>query len=130
MRPGLPGISENIRVISVIGRFLEHSRIYYFRNQDRPIMYVGSADLMPRNIDRRVEVLFPIEDESLRNHILQDILDVYLRDTEKAYELQGDGRYVPCSTFIDDSEELFSSQNWFMKQHKERAANYADGKGD
>ncbi len=130
LRPGLPGISENIRVISVIGRFLEHSRIYYFRNQDQPIMYVGSADLMPRNIDRRVEVLFPIEDESLRNHILQDILDVYLRDTEKAYELQGDGRYVPCSTFIDDSEELFSSQNWFMKQHKERAANYADGKGD
>lgn len=117
LRPGLPGVSENIRVISIVGRFLEHSRIYYFHNQDNPIMYIGSADLMPRNIDRRVEILFPIEQETMRQHILTNILSVYLRDTAKAYVLQGDGTYVSRATLVEDGEPLFNSQEWFLKSY-------------
>ncbi len=93
LRPGIPGISENIRVISIVGRFLEHSRIYLFGNGGDPEIYAGSADLMTRNLDRRVEVLFPIEDAALRTHIEQDILNVYLRDTAKARELHADGTW-------------------------------------
>ncbi|MCA9950358.1 MAG: polyphosphate kinase 1 [Anaerolineales bacterium] len=130
LRPGLPGVSENIRVISVIGRFLEHSRIYYFHNLGDEAMYTGSADLMPRNIDRRVEVCFPIEDPDLRRRVVDDILMVYLRDTEKAYELQGDGRYVPCNNFVEDGEDLFSSQSWFLTQHAGKSAKREDVVGD
>ncbi len=116
LRPGIPGVSENIRVTSIVGRFLEHSRIYYFHNQDDPIMYVGSADLMPRNIDRRVEVLFPIEQEEMRRHILQEMLQIYLQDTEKAYALQADGTYIPKRQLIQEGEIPFNSQAWFLEQ--------------
>ncbi len=115
LRPGLPDISENIRVYSVVGRYLEHTRIYYFQNNGEPDMYIGSADLMPRNIDRRVEVLFPIEDPTLRKNILEDVLQVYLRDTAKAYVLQGNGEYVPRRTLVEDGVPLFNSQSWLMK---------------
>src|SRR5258708_9464636 len=71
--PGVPGLSENIRVISIVGRFLEHHRIYYFGNDGAEELYCGSADLHPRNLDRRVEVLFPIEDPAIRAHIRNDI---------------------------------------------------------
>src|SRR5450755_4976214 len=74
LRPGIPGVSQNIQVISVIGRFLEHSRIYYFRNGGDEEVYAGSADLMPRNLDRRVEILFPIEDPCLVRRIRDEIL--------------------------------------------------------
>jgi polyphosphate kinase len=94
LRPNLPGISENIRVISIIGRFLEHSRIYYFENAGNPEIYVGSADLMPRNLDRRVEVLFPIKDARLRSYIRQTILAVELRNNTRAHELSPDGSYA------------------------------------
>ncbi|MEI9971558.1 MAG: polyphosphate kinase 1 [Ignavibacteriota bacterium] len=80
LRPGVPGVSENIEVISVVGRFLEHSRIYYFYNGGEDEVYLGSADLMPRNIDHRVEVLVPILDRSLVRNLREDVLAVYLSD--------------------------------------------------
>jgi polyphosphate kinase len=114
LRPGLEGISENIRVISVVGRFLEHSRIYYFQNGDQPEIYVGSADMMPRNINRRVEVLFPIDQPAMQAEILENILEPQLRDTGKAYYLQTDGSYVPAATGAPENSPLFSSQEWFL----------------
>ncbi|MCB8982303.1 MAG: polyphosphate kinase 1 [Ardenticatenaceae bacterium] len=113
LRPGLEGVSENIRVASVVGRFLEHSRIYYFHNMGDPDLYIGSADLMPRNIDRRVEVLFPVEDLQMRQRIVDDILGTYLKDTAKAWILQPDGRYVSAAT--DENKPPFNSQLWFLK---------------
>ena len=93
LRPGLPGISENIRVISIVDKFLEHSRISYFQNNDRPEVFLSSADWMPRNFRRRVEILFPIEDPRLQNRIIDGILGVALIDNVKARELQPDGIY-------------------------------------
>ncbi|NPV55784.1 MAG: polyphosphate kinase 1 [Anaerolineae bacterium] len=93
LRPGIPGLSENIRVISIVGRFLEHSRVYYFRNGGSPRVYMGSADLMPRNLDRRVEVLFPVEDPNLAQHVHSKILRVYLSDNVKSRLMQPDGAY-------------------------------------
>ena len=80
LRPGVPGVSENIRVVSIVGRFLEHSRIYYFRNGGKDELLMGSADLMPRNLDHRVETLFPVEDDAIRSYIVNDVLEAYLRD--------------------------------------------------
>jgi polyphosphate kinase len=94
LRPGLPGISENITVTSIVGRFLEHSRVYYFHNAGAEEIYIGSADLMPRNIDHRVEVLFPIEEPKMIERIRDDVLSLYLGDTVKARLMQPDGTYV------------------------------------
>lgn len=94
LRPGVPGLSENIRVVSIVGRFLEHSRVYYFYNNGDEEIYVGSADLMPRNLDRRVEVLFPIYDSVLRKRIKREVLELGLSDNVKARELLPDGRYT------------------------------------
>lgn len=94
LRPGIPGVSENIRVTSVVGRFLEHARIYYFGNGGEPEVYIGSADLMPRNLNRRVEVLYPVEDEQLRRLVIDDILDTHMKDNVQARQLQPDGNYV------------------------------------
>lgn len=91
LRPGLPNISENITVISIVGRFLEHTRAFYFANNGSPELYLGSADLMPRNLDRRVEVLFPVENPTIREHIYQDILLLQLADNVQARRLNGDG---------------------------------------
>ncbi len=119
LRPGVKGVSENIRVVSIIGRFLEHSRIYYFGNNGDPDVYIGSADLMPRNIDRRVEVVFPIENPQLRTSVIENILGVFFRDTANAHLLQSDGTYLPLRDTLDDDERPFSSQEWFMKNgHK------------
>lgn len=115
LRPGLPHISENIRVFSIIGRYLEHARVYYFQNIDNPTMYIGSADLMPRNIDRRVEVLFPIENPALLQNIVDNVLQIYLRDTAKAHVLQSNGEYIPRNTLVEEGEPLFNSQKWFME---------------
>ena len=93
LRPGLPGVSENITVRSIIGRFLEHARIYYFRNGGREEVYLGSADLMPRNLNRRVEVLFPVKEPKLISRLRDEILEVYLADTVNAHELRADGSY-------------------------------------
>jgi polyphosphate kinase len=92
LRPGVEGVSENIRVISIVGRFLEHSRIYYFENDGKPEIYCGSADLMPRNLDRRVEVLFPIEDPKLSRYI-HDVLEHYLTERGNAWLMNADGTY-------------------------------------
>ncbi len=94
LRPGVKGVSENIRVISIVGRFLEHSRIYYFHNNGEPQIYVGSADLMPRNLNRRVEVLFPIEEERLKRFLRNDVLDIYLDDNVKARVMNAEGVYT------------------------------------
>ncbi|WP_414543034.1 polyphosphate kinase 1 [Nostoc sp. CCY0012] len=93
LRPGLPEISENIRVISIIGRFLEHSRIYYFHNNGQEEIYIGSADWMRRNLDRRVEVITPIKDPDIAKD-LQEILGIMLADNRQAWELQSDGSYI------------------------------------
>ncbi|MBV9009593.1 MAG: polyphosphate kinase 1 [Verrucomicrobia bacterium] len=93
LRPKIAGLSENIRVVSVVGRFLEHSRIYYFANNGWPEVYLSSADWMPRNFFRRVEVAFPIEAEALRNELISEVLPIFLNDGVKARELQSDGTY-------------------------------------
>ena len=94
LRPGVPGVSERITVRSIVGRFLEHSRIYYFQNAGTPEVFIGSADLMERNLDRRVEVLCPVRDPDLRHHLRHVVLDALLRDTDRAMQLQPDGEYV------------------------------------
>jgi len=98
LRPGVPNLSENIRVISIIGRFLEHSRIFYFYNNSQEEIYIGSADWMRRNLDRRVEVITPIKDQDIAKD-LQEILGIMLADNRHAWELQPDGSYIqrcPC----------------------------------
>jgi polyphosphate kinase len=93
LRPGVPGVSDNIQVISIVGRFLEHSRIFYFGHSGKPKVYLGSADWMPRNLFRRVEVVFPVLDSGLRKRITDIILPGYLNDTVKARVLGSDGVY-------------------------------------
>jgi polyphosphate kinase len=95
--PGRPGLSERIRVVSIVGRFLEHSRLYYFENHGEPELYMGSADLMPRNLDHRVETLVPVEDAGLRAYLRDDLLEGYLRDNVQAEEMQPDGTYRKAS---------------------------------
>jgi len=94
LRPGLPGVSEHIEVTSIVGRFLEHSRIYYFHNGGDEEVYLGSADLMPRNLDHRVEILFPLADEKLVARVRDELLAGYLSDTAKARRMLSDGSYV------------------------------------
>lgn len=94
LRPGIPGISENITVTSIIGRFLEHSRIYYFHNGGAEEVYAGSADLMPRNLDHRVEIIFPISDPKLVKRLKTGILDRYLQDNRNARVMHADGSYT------------------------------------
>ncbi|WP_031495962.1 polyphosphate kinase 1 [Bryobacter aggregatus] len=94
LRPGVPGVSENISVRSIVGRFLEHSRIYWFRNGGEADCYLGSADMMPRNLHRRVEILVPITDRKLGKQIREDILELYLRDEAKVRIMQRDGSYL------------------------------------
>jgi polyphosphate kinase len=93
LRPGVSGVSENIRVTSVVGRFLEHARMFYFHNGGNEEILVGSADMMPRNLDRRVEILFPIDDPRWREVLRRDILDVHLRDNVQSRRLLPDGNY-------------------------------------
>lgn len=93
LRPGLEGVSDNIRVISIVGRYLEHSRIFYFHNNGEEQVFIGSADWMPRNLDRRVEAVVPIEDPDIAKD-LQEILGILLADNRQAWDLQSDGRYV------------------------------------
>lgn len=112
LRPGIPGISENIRVMSIVGRYLEHSRIYYFHNQGQEEVYIGSADWMTRNLDRRVEAVVPVEDPEIMKD-LQEILGVMLADNRQAWDLQSDGHYIQRQP--DDNSREQSSQKILME---------------
>jgi polyphosphate kinase len=115
LRPGVPDLSENIQVRSIVGRFLEHSRVYYFGNGGEPEVFLGSADLMQRNLDRRVETLFPIEDCGLVAHIRDNLLDVYLRDNARARVLLPNGSYVRLHP--EEGEQPRDSQSVFAAGH-------------
>ena len=112
LRPGIPGVSENIRVTSIVDRFLEHSRIYYFENGGSPEMYMGSSDMMPRNLLARVEILFPVLDKEMMALIRDDILKIHLADNVKARELQPDGTYVLVERA--PGEKKLRSQKWMI----------------
>jgi polyphosphate kinase len=112
LKPGVPGLSETIRVRSIVGRFLEHSRAYYFRNGGEEELYTGSADWMPRNFDRRVETIAPVRDERLKKYLKDVLLDAYLRDNVKARVLGPDGRYRPVPP--EEGAERFNSQLYFI----------------
>ena len=117
LRPGVPGLSENIRVISIVDKFLEHSRISYFQNGDDPEVYLSSADWMPRNFRRRVEVMFPIEDPRLKNHLIEGILGVTLADNVKSRILQADATYTRIEP--DPNAPPVRSQVEFQNMAKE-----------
>ena len=116
LRPGVPGLSDTIRVRSIIGRFLEHSRVYYFGNGGDELVFCGSADLMPRNLNRRVEVLFPVEDRRLIRRLRDRILAKQLEDDAGARIMQPDGTYVQVKR--QPGKRLLDSQAWFLKRHE------------
>jgi polyphosphate kinase len=111
LRPGLPGVSENIRVTSIIDRFLEHSRVLWFKNGGQPKMFLGSADFMPRNMDRRIELLWPVEDAGLQAKVT-NILHMFLRDNVKSHSMQSDGSYVLATP---GKEKPFRAQERFIE---------------
>jgi len=113
LRPGLPGVSSNIRVRSIVGRFLEHSRIFYFHNNGKEEVFIASADLMYRNLSRRVEVAVPIKDARLKTLLKETILAGYLRDNVNARELREDGTYARVK--VSDGEKRFDSQLEFAQ---------------
>jgi polyphosphate kinase len=122
LRPGVPGVSENIRVVSIVGRFLEHSRILAFEREDDCVVYIGSADLMPRNLDTRVELMAPVLEDSLRGDLL-DTLDRCFADNQNAWELGEDGAWTRRTA----SGEPRSVQRELTAGHAARAAEAAAG---
>ncbi len=119
LRPGLTGVSENITVNATIGRFLEHTRVYYFHNGGKKTrLFVGSADLMPRNLDRRVEVVFPIEDPEIRQEIIENVLNIYRQDVQNGYALLSNGDYVRRADQHEGDAEPFSAQKWYLNNRQ------------
>ncbi len=118
--PGIKGLSDNIRIRSIVGRYLEHARIYYFENGGAPLLYCGSSDWMTRNFFRRVEALYPVYQPDLRERILTDLLPAELRDNEDARALQSNGAYLP--PVRKEGEGAFSAQKYFMAAAQKRAA--------
>jgi len=112
LRPGIPGFSENIRVISIVSRFLEHARIYYFRNDGNEEVLLGSSDMMPRNLEKRVELLFSVPDPAIKSSLLK-ILDIHLRDNVKARRLLPNGTYERVRPL--PGEEIIDSQHWLIE---------------
>jgi polyphosphate kinase len=119
LRPGIPGLSENIQVIGVIGRFLEHARIYYFHNQGDEEYFIGSADLMKRNLESRVEVVAPVEDAKLQQE-LRLILDAQLSSQRNVWEMQSDGSYVERQ--VTPGKKSLSPQETFIELARKRKA--------
>ena len=126
LRPNMKDVSHRIRVRSIVGRFLEHSRIFYFANGGEPDIYLGSADWMPRNLYERVEVMFPVKDTTLRQRIFEEILQTYLKDNEKSRVLHPDGTYARAvhaqSSRSSRNGTRFSAQGFFIE--------LAEGKSD
>ncbi len=118
LRPGIPGVSERIRVISILGRFLEHSRAFYFLNGGEEEVYIGSADWMPRNLDRRIEAVVPVEDPAHRMAI-RDLLNLMWQDNRQAWELEADGRYTQRRPTGNDAE--LATHRMLMETHRETA---------
>ena len=127
LKTGIPTVSDNITVRSIVGRFLEHSRIYYFENNGTPKIYLASADWMNRNLDRRVEVAFPVENENLKKKVM-DIIDITLKDNIKAKIQQPDGSYKPVDK--RGAKELLSSQMEFYRLAKEEYMDFKKSKED
>jgi polyphosphate kinase len=119
LRPGIPGVSDHIRVRSIVGRFLEHSRLYYFLNGGEEEVYIGSADLMERNLDRRVEVVCPIQDPQLKRHLRDTVLEVLLSDSHRSWELQTDGSYTRVHP--PDGVAPLNSQQFLLEWHSKNA---------
>jgi polyphosphate kinase len=116
LRPGFEGVSDNIRVISILGRFLEHTRVYYFAHDGAPEVYIGSADWMSRNLEDRVEAIIPVREAPLRDRII-DMLERALADERSAWELAADGRYVQRVPGDDEQKGL---QEQLMEKAKHR----------
>jgi len=114
LRPGVAGISERIRVRSIVGRFLEHSRVYWFANGGSDEMFIGSADVMERNLGRRVETLIPIREERILRHLRDVVLDAYLKDTDRAMTLDASGRY---SRVAPGPEGRFNAQEFLLRHY-------------
>jgi polyphosphate kinase len=119
LRPGVPGVSENITERSIVGRFLEHSRIYYFRNGGDEEIILGSADLMPRNLNRRVEILFPVQDKGILRHIRDVVLPTYMDDNMKTRVLAADRSWTHI--WPGEGEEQRNAQEWFVARAREQA---------
>ena len=114
LRPGIKGVSENIRVRSIVDRFLEHTRVYYFENNKTPVVYCSSADLMGRNLHSRVETCFPISDPDLAKRVKKESLDIYLKDNQRSWLLQSDGQYTLPET--EEETEVFSAQAYLLNE--------------
>ena len=120
LRPGVPGISEHITVTSVVGRFLEHSRLYWFNGEDGGTLYLGSADLMPRNLDRRIEVLTPVLDPELRSFLRNEVLETHLSDNMQAWQLEGNAMYRRLTPARD--ERPVNSQEEMIRLYARQSA--------
>ena len=122
LRPGVKGLSDNIRVRSIVGRFLEHTRVFYFRTGEDEEMYLSSADWMTRNIHRRVETMFPVLDESIKKRIMREIFETYFADNCQSWQLEPDGTYT--KTPIGRGHKRFAAQEALMAMHGEIDESY------
>ena len=124
--PGVEGLSENIKVISVVGRYLEHSRLFYFYNNGNEDIYLSSADMMQRNLDRRVEIAFPIEDKKIKEDLLKTLIRISLKDNIKGRFLNSDMTYSRLK--IENGDKKIDSQEWLMSQTLKKSGNYSKTK--
>ena len=122
--PGVPGLSENIRVVSIVDRYLEHSRIFYFQNNGDAELYLSSADWMPRNLDRRIELMFPVLDDKVFDEV-KEILEVYFKDNENSLELKESGQWVQLDE--NKNEKMFRAQDFLYKKYKKRSDSTVKG---
>jgi len=116
LKPGIKGVSDNINVVSIVGRYLEHSRVFYFCNNGEEKIYMGSADLMRRNLDHRVEVVFPVESVEHIRYLRDQMLEIYLKDNTHARVMQKDGTYRRLKPASED--KAVDVQEIFMSNHR------------